>query len=149
MPDSKASRYRKAVSGQGDPKKGGTTPPPPLMVEKADGTIGRWGNDIVGGATQSTNTPGMFRMYPQGSITQQDVDYLRTLNDAKVNEILTAPSVVQPGQVPQFGQDQSDVIKRLLAMRGGTAPVPPPIDPTALPLAAVAPPPIRIRATKK
>ena len=83
----------------------------PLMVEKADGTIGRWGNDIP-----EVKNNKQYRLHPEGIITQEDYDYLKSLNDNKVNDSL-ARNIASPTEVPLYGQSESDLFKSLLSKR--------------------------------
>lgn len=80
------------------------------MVQKADGTIGMWGNDM------KIYSPKGVRLYPKGEVTSKDIDYLKSLNDSKVNQMLTR-TISGKEVTPQYGAEDSDMIQSLLASK--------------------------------
>lgn len=73
-------------------------------VEKKDGSIGMWGNDI-------RNIPdnSQVRLYPKGTISRIQYESL-----LKANPKLKINLVEQPGIVPMIGPEQSDMIKKMI-----------------------------------
>lgn len=80
-----------------------------MQVQKADGSIGNWGNDF-------TNTPPRYRLYPHGDIGDTEMTYLRSVNDPNLNIILNR-NIAKQGEMPLYGAEDSDVIKAMLAKR--------------------------------
>jgi hypothetical protein len=82
----------------------------PFMVEKADGSIGQWGNDI-----KANNVPSSFRVYGGGSISGGDISMLiaKHRNDTSVMNILKR-NIGKEGEVHMYSQDDADVIKKLI-----------------------------------
>lgn len=93
------------------PKKYKATKKEPLLVQKADGTIGQWGNPINLPVPVETR-----RLYPIGSLGADDVSYLQSLKDAKVEAALQN-MISAKGETPLYGQTDSDLFKALLAKR--------------------------------
>jgi len=76
------------------------------MVEKADGSIGKWGNEIK----PQRYKKAMVRLYPKGEVEKSKVDSISNLPGVK--KAIGAP-IQKPGQVDQYGTAASDVIKKL------------------------------------
>lgn len=89
-----------------------------FMVEKADGSIGQWGNDLKDG-----NTSAYYRTYSGDKIQGEDVSILQSKykDDPQVMKLLKR-NIAKPGEVPMFGNDDADVIKRLIQQETNPSP---------------------------
>lgn len=76
------------------------------MVEKADGSIGKWGSEIKPQRYKAATV----RLYPQGEVEKSKVDSISRLPGVK--KLLGAPTQ-RPGETAQYGTAASDVIKQL------------------------------------
>lgn len=96
-----------------DPKKTPIkkTVKPPLenwdgMVQKADGSVGKWGNEIKPERYKAATV----RLYPKGEVDKSKVDSISRLPGVK--KLLGSP-YQKAGEVAQYGAAASDVIKKL------------------------------------
>jgi hypothetical protein len=53
------------------------------------------------------------RLYPQGTISSEDITYLQSLNDKKINKALTR-KIEEKGTTSLYGAEDSDMFKQLL-----------------------------------
>lgn len=80
------------------------------MVEKADGTVGKWGSEIK----PKRYKAAMVRLYPQGEVEKSKVDSISRLPGVK--KLIGAP-YQKAGETAQYGTAASDVIKQLTKRR--------------------------------
>lgn len=55
-----------------------------------------------------------YRTYPNGKINGGDIAILKGKDDPKIDEILSR-NIAKPGEVPMFGPEDSDLLKKLIA----------------------------------
>jgi len=75
------------------------------MVQKADGTVGMWGNPL----NNSTYNP-QVGLYPKGNVPKNQVDSLMNLYPN-----LGLNYINPNGQSPMLGANQSDMVKKMLS----------------------------------
>ena len=75
------------------------------MVQKADGSVGKWGNEI-----KPQRYKAAVRLYPKGEVEKSKID---SLVKAGRGNLIGQP-MKKPGQVAQYGEAASDIIKKLV-----------------------------------
>lgn len=75
------------------------------MVEKADGSVGKWGNAIKPQRYKAAKA----KLYPSGEVNQSDIDSLKKAGRGK----LIGEPIKTAGQPDMYGTAASDVIKQL------------------------------------
>lgn len=79
-----------------------------ILVEKEDGSIGEWGNDL-----KPKPKTSKAKLYPSGELSDEDYEKLKSLKNRHVDRALSRP-VTKEGYKPMYGTEDSDVIKSAL-----------------------------------
>jgi hypothetical protein len=57
-----------------------------------------------------------YRTYPNGNINGADIAVLKAKGDPKIDAII-ARNIASPGEVPMFGPEDSDMLKKLISVQ--------------------------------
>lgn len=78
------------------------------MVQKADGSVGMWGNNL-----KKSSDSEKVNLYPKGVVEKRQVDSLKR-TDPKLSKLIGEPTRRHKTSQAQYGTQSSDLIKKLL-----------------------------------